>query len=460
MQVMQAMTKDRKMVQNRKCGIYKKYPETQYDTEGGLRVKGQYKENTDEYPLVTYITVAYNSENTIMSCMESIWHQDYPNIEYIIIDGNSTDGTKQVLKENEDKIDYYISQPDTGIYNAMNKGVSLASGQLICFMNSDDQCMPGAASKVVEIYRRTKADVICGSRELVQSGKRVYEVKYPRYCIRKSVFRYVQMFHQSTYVTPEVFEEIGYFDEAYSVLADWVWESKCIDCGFKIHFLNEELARFNYGGISNQAMFKRDNEWEEWTQKTFPCLNKKNAKFFIYCLDRGRHPLFDLKMLNQVAFQYFEDAEFRNTYYATVLLACMEQCTDIALMGKGRETYIDKEISTFRLKELFHVNNLQDIVEWLDLELRETYEMQADKKITKVKMEELVPLRRCLNKIFYFLYMTREQTEDASRLDRLLRIMYYTVSKLVSKNVLFSRKFYITLRAVWYYSFKGKFVEN
>ena len=236
-------------------------------------------------------------------------------------------------------------------------------------MNSDDQCMPEAAKNVAEIYRKTKADIICGSRELAQNGKRVYEAKYPRYCIKRSVFRYVQMFHQSTYASSQVFDNVGYFDKKYSLLADWIWESKAIDAGFDIRFVEEELARFSYDGASCQGIYQRDREWEEWAQSTFPGLDEKDVVFFIYCLDRGRHPLFDMNMTNKIAFKYLDEKEFVETYYATVLSACREQCTDIMYMGEKKEAYINRKILKYRLDESFGIKNLPEMIRWLESEL-------------------------------------------------------------------------------------------
>ncbi len=444
--------------ESKKCGIYHCLSKAEGDADGGLRTKGIYKTDNEAYPLVTYITVVYNRVNTILSCMRSVWDQNYPNIEYIIIDGNSTDGTRKLIEENADKIDYYIIQPDTGIYNAMNKGITLAAGKLICFMNSDDQCMPGATEKVVQLYRQTGADVICGSRVLTQEGKRVYEVKYPRYCIPRSVFRYVQMFHQSTYAKPEVFDTVGFFDEQYSLLADWIWEAGSIDAGFKICFTDEELCKFSYDGASCKGIYERDEEWEAWALRTFPQLKKKDAQFFINCLDRGRHPLFDLGMLNKTSKQYWNDGDFGRTYYATVLDACMEQCTDIRLMSEGKESYIERKIKKFKLIELLNIYNFSELTKWLDDELNKV--CNGNGNVSKKDIEKLVFVRRCLNQIFYSLYIMRKRREGTSRLDRLLRVLYYTLSKCVSRNVFLSRKFYIILRMVWYYTFKGKFVEN
>ena len=300
----------------------------------------------------------------------------------------------------------------------------------------------------------------CCGRELAQNGKRVYEVKYPRYCIEKSVFRYVQMFHQSTYAKPEVFDKVGYFDESYSLLADWIWESGSMDAGFNIYFTDEELARFSYDGASCQGIYKRDAEWEIWAKKTFPYLKDKDAKFFIYCLDRGRHPLFDLKMLNRVASRYYEEEEFKRTYYETVLLACIEQCTDIALMKDSNDEYINKIIAKYKLNQKFGISGLDNLSEWLKKALTKVIDNSEKKVISTKEMEEIVSIRRCLNQVFYHLYMRRTQHEDASKIDRLLRVMCYTASKCASRSVFLSRKFYTVMRAVWYYSFKGRFVEN
>ncbi len=441
-----------------KYGIYKTFPKKDGDLEGGLRLQGIYKKDSQDMPLITYVTVVYNRVDTLLSCMESVWNQDYPNIEYIVIDGASTDGTTELIQKHADKIDYYISQPDSGIYNAMNKGVMLASGRFICFINSDDQCMQGAASKVIDFYRQTGADIICGSRELVQDGQRVYEVKYPRYNIKKSVFRYVQMFHQSTYVTKDVFEKVGYFEEEYSLLADWIWESKSLDAGFKVFFSDEELARFSYDGASCQGIYQRDYEWERWAKKTFPQISLKDVQFFIYCLDRGRHPLFDVKTLNKVAFRYFDIEDFRKTYYATILTACMEQCTDIRLLGQKHERYIAKQIQRYHLKEQFGIEKFEQLVSLIENKLFETYSDEIT--ITKEMLECLIDIKRCLNRILYYVYMHKKQERGASKIDRLLRVMCYTTSKWAAGSVFLSRKFYTTLRIVWYYSFKGRFVEN
>ena len=136
----------------------------------------------------------------------------------------------------------------------------------------------------------------------------------------------------------------------------------------------------------------------------------------------------------------------------------MEQCTDIRLMSEGKESYIERKIKKFKLIELLNIYNFSELTKWLDDELNKV--CNGNGNVSKKDIEKLVFVRRCLNQIFYSLYIMRKRREGTSRLDRLLRVLYYTLSKCVSRNVFLSRKFYIILRMVWYYTFKGKFVEN
>src|SRR3990172_7180600 len=107
-------------------------------SEGGLRTKGIYRKSQEERPLISVITVVYNGAKYIEQTIQSVINQTYDNIEYIIVDGASTDNTLKIINKYEDRIDYWISEADSGLWNAMNKGVRLATGDILNFLNSDD----------------------------------------------------------------------------------------------------------------------------------------------------------------------------------------------------------------------------------------------------------------------------------------------------------------------------------
>ena len=106
--------------------------------EGGLRIKGYFKKSFEDNPLISIITVVYNGEKYLEETIQSVINQTYDNVEYIIIDGGSTDGTIEIIKKYEENINYWVSEKDSGIYDAMNKGIKIANGKWINFMNAGD----------------------------------------------------------------------------------------------------------------------------------------------------------------------------------------------------------------------------------------------------------------------------------------------------------------------------------
>lgn len=435
------------------CGCYTFYPKEKTDIEGGLRTKGIYKNDTEECPLVTYITVVYNRADTIKRCMKSVLNQTYSNVEYIIIDGSSTDGTLQLIQEEAENIDYYISQPDSGIYNAMNKGISLARGRFLCFMNSDDECVLDAAEKVIAEYKRTGADIICGVRNLYQDGLQLKEYTYPRYCIKHSTFRYIQMYHQATYASSEVFNRIGGFNENYDLLSDWIWESAAIDSGATVDFCDIVLTNFNYDGASFKGIVKRDNEWIDWTMKTFPLLTQEDAELFVYSLDRERHPMFDVETLWRVAVKYEEDLNFQKAFYEDILMACIETCHDISLINCISESEVGNLLEKHGLRDSLDITSLSEVEKWLNKRLLESISITNDNIFEKKRniIDVLIKVRQFQLDILLKIY--RKNCSYVLDLNQKIqgwkRYFYYLNARWAGKDVRKSREYYIKMRDSW-----------
>ncbi len=126
----------------------------QLRTSGGMRQQGVYAEGTAMYPLVTVITAVRNGADHLAQCIESVLEQDYANVEHIILDGNSTDGTLAEILRYEDRIAYWRTEPDEGVFDAWNKGISLANGEWIAFLGSDDVYLPGALTTYIGLARQ------------------------------------------------------------------------------------------------------------------------------------------------------------------------------------------------------------------------------------------------------------------------------------------------------------------
>lgn len=201
---------------------------------------------------ISLITVCFNSARHIRECIESVLEQEGALIEHIIIDGGSTDGTLEILDQYADRLSLVVSEPDEGIYNAMNKGLSFASGDIIGILNSDDVLMPGALIAVSKIFYSSNIDFSYGSALLIDEQGRTYGITSP--LTWDSLFRrrYLEMPfpHQSVFVRRSTYERLGYFDERFSLSADYdfvlrLLSSKSIGAEVKI-----PLAKFRLGGVS------------------------------------------------------------------------------------------------------------------------------------------------------------------------------------------------------------------
>lgn len=207
---------------------------------GGLRTRGITKTSTPEHPLITVVTVVYNGEKTLEQTIQSVVNQTYDNVEYIIIDGASTDGTLDIVKKYEDKIDYWQSEPDKGIYDAMNKGIGLATGEWINFMNSGDEFYDSNTISDIFMNKKISADVLYGS--VVLNGN----IVKPR---KISSIKYTLPFcHQSSFLKRCI---CPLFKSEYRIIADYIMFLGLYERKSVFKNLDIPISRFDENGVSS-----------------------------------------------------------------------------------------------------------------------------------------------------------------------------------------------------------------
>lgn len=212
---------------------------------GGKQVNKISSEYDKSMPLFSIITVVYNGEKTIEKTINSVLNQTYKNIEYIIIDGNSKDKTVDVIKKYEDEIEYWQSEPDCGIYDAMNKGINLAKGDYICLLNADDWYEDNACQIVAEQIQKNKADVYYGIARVLDNDLETVDIHGSTVKIlnRSSVA------HQTCFVSKEIYSNYLY-DTKYKSAADYDLVCKLYKAGFKFQFIEKILVNFRLDGMS------------------------------------------------------------------------------------------------------------------------------------------------------------------------------------------------------------------
>jgi len=214
---------------------------------GGLRNRGLIKKSTDQKPLISIVTVVYNAASTLEATILSTIHQTYENFEYIIVDGGSTDGTLDIIKKYEDRIDYWISEPDKGLYYAMNKGINLANGDWINFMNSGDSFYQNEV--LTEMFKQAHqdVDVIYGDVMFSFDGTNAVHVKARTL---DYFWKGMPFVHQTSFVRTALMKKHP-FDVYYKLIADYSSLYNMYLDGAKFKYLEKIVCNFRAGGLSD-----------------------------------------------------------------------------------------------------------------------------------------------------------------------------------------------------------------
>lgn len=217
---------------------------------------------------VSVITVCYNREATIEQSINSVLGQDYPNIEYIVVDGNSSDRTQNIIESYSDKITKYISEPDKGMYDAINKGLTMATGDIIGLMHSDDVFYDAAVvSKIVDAFKaHADADALYGNGIYVTNDE---DQKIVRNRIGgdydlKNIKRGWLPLHPTVYIKKAVIDQYGNYNLNFKIASDtefllrYLYQHK-----IKVAYLNNYIVKMRMGGLSTDykravAVLKED----------------------------------------------------------------------------------------------------------------------------------------------------------------------------------------------------------
>lgn len=244
----------------------------------------------DKSPKITVITICYNSALTIEKTIQSVVGQDYPCREYIVVDGLSTDGTMDIVGKYRDRIDVVISEKDRGISDAFNKGILRATGDTIVLINSDDILLPGALSKVAEVWT---PDVDVLSTNVIMkdavTGYECREVPSTDFPLMP-FFRHVA--HQGAYISRACYTRYGLYDTGIRWPMDLEYLQRVYVQGGKFKYANIDTAVFISGGTTNSnSILKKRKDYLYMVRKNGGnCLQAWTFYLFLVatqCVKRG-----------------------------------------------------------------------------------------------------------------------------------------------------------------------------
>jgi glycosyltransferase involved in cell wall biosynthesis len=203
-----------------------------------------------EHPLVSVVTVVLNGRQYVESAIQSVLAQTYPGIEYLVIDGGSSDGSLEIIRKYRERIHRIVSEPDSGIYDAMNKGIRLSSGSLIGILNSDDWYEADAVAAAVAAWRRNPdAGIIHGRMAMhAADGTQVREAGHrnrPLLRLLATPFK-----HPATFVTRETYDRVGVYDRSLRSAADYDFMLRAIRHGVRAVHVPAVLARVRMVGMT------------------------------------------------------------------------------------------------------------------------------------------------------------------------------------------------------------------
>lgn len=203
---------------------------------------------------LSIITISYNAARTIADTLQSVASQTYPHVEHIVVDGNSKDGTQKIVARYNGRVAKFISEPDKGIYDAMNKGLALSTGDVIGFLNADDVYIDDAIlSKIADLMEREKLDALYGDVAFFRAENPARTVRRYRskYFSPKRIAMGWMPAHPSLFMQRRIYKQFGSFDTRYRIAGDFELVARVFHSDtLRYRYLPEVIVRMRTGGVS------------------------------------------------------------------------------------------------------------------------------------------------------------------------------------------------------------------
>ena len=214
---------------------------------------------------ISIITITYNSAKTVQRALDSVQGQTYPDIEHVIVDGASTDGTVALIEAYAAKHQNvrWVSEKDEGIYNAINKGIAMATGDIIGFLHSDDVLFStDSIEKIASAFKQQQVDVVYGDLQYCNGLKVIRRWRSNTFSPSSLKFGWMPP-HPTVYVRKEVYEQVGKYDEWFQISADYDMMLRIFSAGYTTHYIPEVLVSMETGGASNKNTKARLTKTQE-----------------------------------------------------------------------------------------------------------------------------------------------------------------------------------------------------
>ncbi len=215
------------------------------------------------HPRLSIITINYNNVAGIKKTFESVFVQSFKSFEYLVIDGGSSDGSKEIIKKAADQINYFVCESDNGIYHAMNKGIKKATGEYVLFLNSGDHLVhKNILEEVIDELDST--EIIYGNIMLIESELKSWTGVYPA-ILSFQHFLDGSLPHSSSFIKRTLFEKVGYYDEHLKIVSDWKFYIDAI-CRHNVSYkhIDKTISVFYLDGLSslpqNKAVLQHEKE--------------------------------------------------------------------------------------------------------------------------------------------------------------------------------------------------------